>query len=140
MISNKIPRAGLPSNVDKLTAEVGFELLNGVTKVHLNHLLVTGVGSYAAHKAMNEFYDSLGGLADDVIEQYQGATEKLLEFPQNYSFPVMKSAEDCVYYLRGLYGKINQLQAVMPYSELVNVLDEIKSLINSTKYKLILLS
>lgn len=135
-----IPRAGLPSNIDKITAEVGFELLNGVTKIHLNHLLITGVGSYAAHKAMNEFYDKIGDFADDLVEQYQGASEKLLQFPQNFSFPMMNNAKDCVSYLRGLYQKINQLQEIMPYSELVNLLDEIKSLINSTKYKLIFLS
>lgn len=128
------------SNVDKMTAELAFELLNGVTKVHLNHLLVTGTGSFAAHKAMNEFYDGIGDLADDVVEHYQGASEKLLVFPTNMSFPTMKSAQDCVSYLRGVYAKVNALQAVMPYSELVNTLDEVKSLINSTKYKLIFLS
>src|SRR5574343_160474 len=126
--------------VDKMTGELGFELLTGATKVHLNHLLVTGSGSYAAHKAMNEFYDSITGLADDVVEQYQGATEKLLEFPQNCSCPTMKTAQDCVSYLRGLHMKVCELQAIMPYSEIVNILDEVKSLINSTKYKLIFLS
>lgn len=128
------------TEVDKAVAILGFELLNGVTKVHLNHLLVTGTGSYAAHKAMNEFYDDIGDLADDVIEQYQGASEKLLVFPESFSFPPLKTAQDCVSYLRGLYAKVNQLQDIMPYSEIVNVLDEVKSLINSTKYKLIFLS
>lgn len=135
-----IPRATLPSSVDKLTAEVGFELLNSVTKVHLNHLLVSGPGSFAAHKAMNEFYDEIGDHGDKLIEEYQGAVEKLLEFPQNSSFPPMKNAENCLSYLRGLYARINQLQAVMPYSEMINRLDEVKSLINSTKYKLLFLS
>ena len=31
-----------------------FELLNGVTKVHINHLRVNGPGAYAAHTAMGE--------------------------------------------------------------------------------------
>ena len=120
--------------------DLGFELLQGATKVHLNHLLVSGVGSYAAHKAMNEFYDEIADLADDYIEQFQGATEVLMEFPKVYEFPTMKTAKDCVIYLRQLYNKVNMVQSKCEYSEINNTLDVVKSLINSTKYKLIFLS
>jgi hypothetical protein len=126
-----------PSKVTHAT--LGFELLQGSTKVHLNHLLVSGPGSYAAHKAMADFYDGVADLADDFIEQYQGASEKLMEFPTACNFPVMKTAADCIGYLRSLYESVNIVQNECPYSEIVNVLDEIKSLINSTKYKLIFL-
>jgi hypothetical protein len=118
---------------------LGFDLLQGSTKVHLNHLLVTGDKSFAAHKAMNEFYDGVADLADDYIEQYQGATETLMEFPKSYEFPVMKTANDCLVYLRQLYTKVNLVQSKCTYSEINNTLDEVKSLINSTKYKLIFL-
>jgi hypothetical protein len=126
-----------PSKVTHAT--LGFELLQGSTKVHLNHLLVSGPGSYAAHKAMNDFYDGVADLADDFIEQYQGASEKLMEFPTSCNFPVMKTAADCINYLRDLYDQVNIVQRDCPYSEIVNTLDEVKSLINSTKYKLIFL-
>lgn len=135
-----IPRSGTPSNVDKQAADLFFELLNSSTKVHLNHLLVSGPGAYAAHKAMNEFYDEVKSLADGLIEGYQGATERLLTFPTSSAFPLMNTGKDCLNYIRGLYVRINQLQAVIPYSEINNTLDEVKSLINSTKYKLIFLS
>ena len=118
---------------------LGFELLQGSTKVHLNHLLITGVGSYAAHKAMNKFYEDVLDLADNFIEQYQGASERLMVFPTVAQMPVMKTGADCISYLRDLYEKVNMVQADCPYSEIVNVLDEIKSLINSTKYKLLFL-
>lgn len=130
---------GLKRPAKYTPSTLGFELLQGSTKVHLNHLLVSGSGSYAAHKAMNSFYDDVAELADSFIEQYQGASEKLMSFPTSCQFPVMTTAQDCVVYLRGLYEMVNTVQQDCPYSEIVNTLDEIKSLINSTKYKLIFL-
>ena len=41
-------------------------------QMHINHLRITGVGSYAGHKALNEFYDAILGLTDSLIESYQG--------------------------------------------------------------------
>lgn len=128
-----------PSTSITPESELAFELLNAVTKVHINHLSVNGVGSYASHKAMNEFYDTIGGLADDFIEQYQGATEKLMLFPTSCEMPQMKTKEECISYLKGLYDKVNNIQSQCKYSEIKNTLDEIKSLINSTKYKLLFL-
>jgi len=51
------------------------------TSIHQLHLKVTGPGSFAAHKALNEFYDGMPNLVDAVAEQYQGAREKLQDFP-----------------------------------------------------------
>lgn len=116
-----------------------FELLNGVTKVHLNHLLITGIGSYAAHTAMGAFYDEVGDLADSIAEAYQGLTESLLSYPSSVELPQMKTAEDCVNYLRGLYDQVQAVQDSCSHSEIKNELDNVKTLINSTKYKLIFL-
>lgn len=116
-----------------------FELLNGATKVHLNHLLVNGPGSYAAHKAMNEFYDKVSDIADSLAEGYQGLTESLLTYPTVASLPTLKTAEDCTEYLRELYQNVNKVQEACAFSEIKNELDELKSLINSIKYKLIFL-
>jgi DNA-binding ferritin-like protein len=116
-----------------------FELLNGVTKVHINHLRVNGPGAYAAHTAMGGFYDSVSGLADDIAEQYQGITEKIITYPTSVELPTMSTAEDCLSYMRTLYEMVDDAQASCDYSELNNTLDEVKSLINSTKYKLLFL-
>jgi DNA-binding ferritin-like protein len=109
------------------------------TKLHIAHLLVTGVGSYAAHKALNEIYDALPGHADTLAEGYQGAAEKLLNYNSSIELPQIKTADEAVSYLRSLYNKISNLQKIMPYSEIVNDLDTIKADINSVKYKLIFL-
>lgn len=114
------------------------EFLEAVTSVHKAHLKITGPGSYAAHTAMGAFYDEIGDLADGIAESYQGATETLLNIPatQQASFT---SAAECVNFLNSLYQKVDAAQSVCPYSEIINDLDNVKSLINSTKYKLIFL-
>jgi DNA-binding ferritin-like protein len=116
-----------------------FELLNGVTKVHINHLRVNGPGAFAAHTAMGVFYDEVGDLADSIAEQYQGVTEKIISYPTTAELPTMSTAEDCLSYMRTLYDMVNEAQDYCTYSEIDNTLDEVKSLINSTKYKLLFL-
>ena len=113
-----------------------FELLNGVTKIHMAHLKTT---SYAAHIAMGEFYDGVGDFADSLAEQWQGITETLMDFPTSAELPTCKTPEECVKYLRGLYTMCQKVQDSCEHSEILNTTDEVKSLINSTKYKLIFL-
>jgi len=120
------------------TAALAQDLLNAVTSIHKIHLKVTGLGSFAAHKALNKFYDEIGDLADGVVEQFQGAEEKILELP-NTAPTELNSVEETIDYLRTLKDKTAALQSIMPHSEIVNQLDEVKSLIDSTKYKLLFL-
>ena len=47
------------------TAALAQDMLNTVTSLHRIHLKVTGLGSYAAHKALNTGYDAFGDHADD---------------------------------------------------------------------------
>lgn len=118
--------------------ELISEFLESVTAVHKAHLKITGAGSYAAHTAMGGFYDEIGGLADGIAESYQGVTETLLNIPP-VAPTTFTTAAECVTYLSSLYEKVHAAQAVCPYSEINNDLDNVKSLINSTKYKLIFL-
>jgi len=111
------------------------ELLHGATKTHMVHLKTT---SFAAHMALGSFYEGIPGLADAVAEQYQGVTEKLLNYPAVTIEPI-NTPEEAVIYLRELYAKVQKVQDHCMYSEIINELDVIKSLINSTKYKLIFL-
>lgn len=113
-----------------------FNLLNSVTVIHIAHLGITGPGSYAAHIALGDFYDGIGDLADSLTEHYQGITGKIMEFPDTCSIPRLKTAEACCGYLKALRADVDKEQATMPYSEINNVLDEVKSLIDSTCYKL----
>lgn len=114
------------------------ELFNARTSFHKIHLKITGPGSDAAHRALGGFYDEIVGLADDLAEQYQGATEKLLDLPDMPVVPV-NSKEEALNLLRELYNCANETQASCGHSEIINTLDEVKSLINKTKYKLLFL-
>jgi len=120
------------------TGALAQDMLNAVTSIHKIHLKVTGLGSYASHKALNQMYDEIGEHADDLVEQFQGAMEKILEIP-NTSPTEINTVEEAIEYLRKLKDKITALQANMPFSEIVNSLDTAKSTINSVKYKLLFL-
>lgn len=114
------------------------ELFNARTSFHKIHLKITGPGSDAAHRALGAFYDEVVGLADSLAEQYQGATEKLLDLPE-MPVAIVNSKEEALDLLRELYSCANKTQAACGHSEIVNTIDEVKSLINSTKYKLLFL-
>ena len=126
------------SSLESKVAACVSELMNAATSFHKLHLKVTGIGSYAAHKALNEIYDSMPGHADDLAEGFQGASEKLLDY-EDVAPRVLNSVQEALSYCRELIQMVNGLQAIMPYSEIVNDLDTIKSDINSIKYKLLFL-
>ena len=129
------PAAG---SLDTMTAACVSELMNAATSIHKLHLKVKGTGSYAAHKALNELYDALPGHADDLAEGFQGAAEKLLDYKE-VAPRTLNSVEDALAYIREITNMVSGLQAKMPYSEIVNELDTVKSTLNSTKYKLLFL-
>lgn len=122
-------------NCDTMTAACVSELMNAGTSFHKLHLKITGTGSYAAHKALNDLYDALPGHADDLAEGYQGASSKLLTYAETAPRK-LESVADAISYLNDLTAMVNSLQAKMPYSELVNSLDTVKDTINSARYKL----
>jgi len=133
------PDAGVGgSSLDTMTAACATEMMNAAVSFHRLHLKITGEGSYAAHKALGDFYDGLHGHADTLIEGYQGVAEKILSYKE-MPIRTLDNTADAVAYLRDMYNMINKLQGMMPYSEIVNNLDLVKDAINSTKYKLLFL-
>lgn len=116
-------------NDKALAAELVMTLFQARTIAHVMHLRTR---SYAAHKALNEFYDEVVDVADAFAEAYQGVYG-LLEFK-----PVaIKLPTDSVAFLTGLRGWVDQnRKAVTDRAELQNLIDEIVDLIDSTIYKL----
>lgn len=104
---------------------------------HIYHLQVNGEqGSHAAHTALNEYYDSVLDLIDDLIETYQGqygivdgydvidtnntrTTEKLAYFEELVEF--VKHARQAI------SAEDTHLQ---------NIIDEVVALIYRTLYKI----
>jgi DNA-binding ferritin-like protein len=122
-------------SIDSMTAACVSELMNAATSFHKLHLKVTGMGSFAAHKALNELYDALPDHADDLAEGYQGASEKLLDYSE-IAPKTLSSVAEAISYIRDMVNMVSNLQSKMPYSEIVNELDNVKSTLNSAKYKL----
>jgi DNA-binding ferritin-like protein len=124
--------------LDEEVAKLGYKLMDAASCFHKLHLKVKDLGSFAAHKALGDLYEALPDHADTLIEGYQGAVERIVEcsHEEEYSKKVCNSVEDALSYIRELTSEVNELQAMMPYSEIVNDLDNVKSALNSAKYKL----
>ena len=125
----------VPSNCSEAVSMCATELMNAAVSFHKLHLKITGSGSYSAHKALNEIYDALPGHADTLVEGYQGACLSLISYSE-CAPKVLTTVESGIAYAMELKNMINDLQKVMPYSEIVNDLDLVKSNLNSLMYKL----
>lgn len=122
--------------LDNLVAELALSLLETANKVHMLHWGITGQGSYAAHVTLNDLYNQLRGHADTLVENYQGISETLLNFMDFNVTPKFKDVTGCLTALDGIKSQIDSLQSECKFSEFNNLLDEVKSDINKSKYKL----
>ena len=106
-----------------------MQLFHARTNAHVLHLRTR---SYAAHKALNEFYEEVVGLADDLAESYQGRNGI-----QDYPELPYKQEGDAILMIKSLRRYIDENRLMMcSHSEIQNKIDEIVSLLNSTLYKL----
>ena len=106
-----------------------MQLFHARTNAHVMHLRTR---SYAVHKALNEFYDDIVDLTDNLAESYQGRYGI-----QDYPELPFKPENDPVMMVRGLRRYIDDnREAMCAHSELQNAIDEIVTLLNSTLYKL----
>jgi hypothetical protein len=106
-----------------------FQLRN---EIHLNHLRVTGPGSFAAHSALNEFYSDVLDLIDGLVESYQGKYGIV-----DITIPSSKSG-DSIKCLEELAKLTDGGAAYSMFSEtwIQNQIDEISTLVYQTLYKL----
>lgn len=117
----------------KNAGEFILTLFNARTAAHVAHLSVTGAGSYAKHKALNEFYDGIVDLADRFAEGYIGCEGELIKFGGS-SF---KLERDPIKMLEGLKGVIAGARAECEeYPFLQQICDDMTELVSSTLYKL----
>lgn len=110
-------------------------LLHSQTQVHIFHLGVKGKGSYAAHKALQGYYEGIDALVDGIIESYQGKYGLLTNYKsfENESF---NSIKQTISYLKGLNEMIEEKRDCCDDSFIQNQIDTVQELIFSTLYKL----
>lgn len=113
-------------------------LFLGRDLAHREHFKVQGVGSYARHKGLNEFYDNIVDLADKLAEAYQGRIGKPIA-----DIPLLenKGTDDIAATLRKQLDWIekNRYEAVAKTdTPIQNIIDEICGQYLSTLYMLTL--
>jgi len=108
-------------------------LLASRTQAHIFHLQVD---SYAAHKALNDYYDGIVDLVDGLVESYQGKYGIIRGYV-NVSLQEYQDIEEIINYFSTLEVIISKSrEMICQDSYIQNQIDEILALINSTLYKL----
>lgn len=106
-------------------------LMSSRTQAHIFHLQTQ---SFAAHKALNEYYDDIVDLIDSYAEMAQGRYGII----RGYVMQTQIFEDDSVLkYFSGLQKFVDSIRGSLPQDgELNNTVDEISGLISSTIYKL----
>ncbi len=112
--------------------------LHSRTQTHEFHLRVVGPGSFAIHKALGEYYDSIGELIDGLVEAYQGQFG-LIEFKQVNGIDNNATKENIISYFDKLIVFLSKERKSEKLQEswIQNELDNVAKLLYSTKYKLV---
>ena len=104
-------------------------LLHSGTIAHFQHLQTD---SYAKHKALAKYYESIIGLVDDFAEAYQGEYGVIADYPADFHIE-----KDAVKYLDNIAEFIKQSREELPQDKpLQTLIDNIAVLVDSTRYKL----
>lgn len=117
-----------------MTAQNIGELFGIRTQAHYLHLLTT---KYAEHKALDEFYKDWLELTDTLIETYFGKYGRLdgtfMEYTQGSEY----SCESLLESARTIVLSI-ETDIDLKDTDILNILADMKGLINHTKYLLTL--
>jgi len=118
--------------------ELASILFHSQTQAHVFHLGVSGPGSYASHKALQKYYESIDGLTDGLIESYQGKYG-LIKFKPVLGIDNDCSCENIVAYFDKLITIVDTLSKGPGLQDgfIQNQIDTINELLFSTRYKLI---
>lgn len=90
-------------------------------------------GKYSKHMALDEFYKDMPEAVDDLIEAYQGHNSVKVE---DYKNIIDAREYDALGYLEALHDMIHESKYLLEGSELLSLLDECLSIIDSAMYKL----
>lgn len=119
---------------DEFVIKFVSTLLASRDQAHIFHLQAR---SYALHKALNEYYDNIVELIDTFVESYQGRYGILTGYKLPATFIESELNEDVVKYFVALNDFVERSREKLPNDGfLINQIDEISQLINSTLYKL----
>jgi DNA-binding ferritin-like protein len=112
-------------------------LLHSRTQTHSFHVGVKGVGSFSAHIALGNYYDTIGGLVDGLVEAYQGQYG-LIKLQPVSGLDTNNDIKNIIGYFDKLIAVVAKLRKdeKLQMSWLQNDIDTVVTLLYSTKYKL----
>jgi len=118
--------------------ELASILFHSQTQMHVFHLGVSGPGAYAAHKALQTYYENIDGITDGLVESYQGK-HGLIEFKPVAGIDNNCDTRNIIAYLDKICMIVKTLRQSPELcdSYIQNQIDTVEELIYSTKYKLV---
>ena len=106
-------------------------LFQSRNQAHIYHLQTQ---SFAAHKALQEYYEGVIDLADGLVETYQGRYGILRGYKME---GVIKEDDNPIMYFEALCKFVETIRTKVPQDSYIqNEIDNVVGLIESTKYKL----
>ena len=111
-------------------AEFVLVLFHSGTNAHILHLRTD---SFSAHSALRNYYKEIIKLVDNFAEAYQGKFGLITDYSSDYHVPI----DEPIAYMTGLQSFVQESRQHLPIeSDMVQLVDNIAELINSTLYKL----
>lgn len=108
-------------------------LLTSRTQTHVAHLQVQ---SYAAHIALNVYYNGIVSLVDGLVEEYQGKYG-IVKGYETIVIKDMDTPEAALTYLKSILKFVEVARKKLPQdTNIQNNVDTIVTLLESTIYKL----
>ena len=106
-------------------------------QAHIFHWQTKGPGSFAAHLALNAYYDAMPEIVDALVEAYQGKHGIVKGYEPAERFDEY-SADVAIKYFKALATFVERVYAKFPKDDtnIINHLDAFKDLIYTTIYKL----
>jgi hypothetical protein len=118
--------------------ELASVFFHSRTQAHVFHTRVTGPGSLAAHTALQAYYEGIVPLLDGLVESYQGM-HGLIEYKAVSGIDNNAEKQNMITYFDKLCKFLESARKdeKLQYSWFQNDIDNIATLLYSTKYKLI---
>ena len=110
-------------------------LLHSQSQVHIFHWQTKSQSSFSEHKALQEYYEGIDGLVDNIVESYQGKYEIITGY-KTIKTVDYKSTEQVISYFKELDENIEKNRTSVKESYIQNQIDTVQELIYSTLYKL----
>jgi len=110
-------------------------LLHSQSQVHIFHWQTKSQSSFSEHKALQEYYDGIDGLVDNIVESYQGKYEIITGY-KTIKTVDYKSTEQVIAYFKELGENIEKNRTSVKESYIQNQIDGVQELIYLTLYKL----